>query len=215
MENRDEIEHSQPWPERLAEGSEVRDASFAELRQILLRGLKAGLSGRAGSDDAFIDDMVQESLAKIVQRLASFEGRGKFTSWAIAIALRTAFNELRRKEWKNVSFEELRERQGGAPEGVDPSPDPAEELERNSTNDLLQEVIERDLTYRQRDVLLCVLNGMPQEEIARQLETNRNNVYKVFHDARKALKRSLESRGFDKSFFFDASGQNTQPEPEK
>ncbi len=63
---------------------------------------------------------------------------------------------------------------------------------------LIRSVIESDLTSRQRDVLFCELNGMPQEEIARQLGTNRNNVYKLFHDARKALKRALEARGYDR-----------------
>jgi RNA polymerase sigma-70 factor (ECF subfamily) len=196
------------WPERLAEESGVREASFVELRSVIKRGVTAGLSGRAGSDEAFIEDVVQQSLVKIVGRLASFEGRGKFTSWALAIALRTAYNELRRKEWKDVSFEELQARQGGLPEERDSAPGPAEEVARRSLGALLRSVIETDLTIRQRDVLLCELNEMPQEEIARQLDTNRNNVYKICHDARKALKRSLESRGLGRASFFDAGGQN-------
>lgn len=200
------------WPDRLSEDSDEREASFTELRLILQRGLRAGLSGRAGSDEAFIEDVVQVSLVKIFERLASFEGRGKFTSWAIAIALRTAFNELRRKEWQSVSLEELQERQASVPEARDPLPDPGKESEQRSTSAVLREVIENDLTIRQREVLLCVLNEMPQEEIARQLDTNRNNVYKIFHDARKALKRSLESRNFDKSFFFDSSDQSSNLE---
>jgi RNA polymerase sigma-70 factor (ECF subfamily) len=38
---------------------------------------------------------------------------------------------------------------------------------------------------------------MPQDEIARQLGSNRNAVYKLTHDARKRLKQGLEAAGFD------------------
>lgn len=203
------------WPDKLAENSDSRDESLQELRGILQRALRAGLSGRAGSDDGFIEDIAQEALLKIVGRLTSFQGRGKFTSWAIAIALRLAYNELRRKEWKNVSLEELQERQASLPQERDTSPAPDEEVERRSLGELLRSVIASDLTQRQQDVLLCELSGMPQEEIARQLNTNRNNVYKVFHDARKALRRSLEARGLDRSFFFDASEQDPKPTLER
>jgi RNA polymerase sigma-70 factor (ECF subfamily) len=37
---------------------------------------------------------------------------------------------------------------------------------------------------------------MPQEEIAAQLGTNRNAVYKLCHDARRALQRSLAQAGY-------------------
>ena len=37
---------------------------------------------------------------------------------------------------------------------------------------------------------------MPQDEIARQLGSNRNALYKLTHDARKKLKERLEAAGF-------------------
>lgn len=126
----------------------------------------------------------------------------------MAIALRLAFNELRRREWKNVSLEELQERQAAIPQEADATADVEKQVHQRSIAQMLRSVIETDLTSRQRDVLLCELSGMPQEEIARQLDTNRNNVYKIFHDARKALRRSLESRGLDRSFFFEGSASN-------
>jgi RNA polymerase sigma-70 factor (ECF subfamily) len=36
---------------------------------------------------------------------------------------------------------------------------------------------------------------MPLDEVAAWLGTNRDNVYKLLHDARKKLKRALLSRG--------------------
>ncbi len=60
----------------------------------------------------------------------------------------------------------------------------------------LQHAIEHDLTDRQRTALLAELKGMPQDEIADQLGSNRNAIYKLTHDARKKLKKSLEAAGY-------------------
>ena len=46
------------------------------------------------------------------------------------------------------------------------------------------------------DAKLAELRGMPQDEIARHLGSNRNALYKLTHDARKRLKRGLEAAGF-------------------
>ena len=134
---------------------------------------------------------------RVLERLHTFQGRSQFTSWALSLTLRLAFNELRRREWRHVSLEELRGGQGALPEEADPAFLPDEETERRELAGLVRRMIETELTPRQRDVLACELSGMPQAEIAEQLGTNRNNVYKLFHDARKALKRALEAQGYD------------------
>ena len=48
---------------------------------------------------------------------------------------------------------------------------------------------------QQRTVLVAEMRGLPQDEIARRLGSNRNAVYKVCHDARRALVRSLVAGG--------------------
>ncbi len=186
---------SQSWLERLADDHPQQALAMEELRARLVRGLRSGLSGRAAADDHLIEDAVQGAMVKVWERLATYQGRGKFVSWALAIAFRVAFNELRRREWKHVSLQTLR--RDAADELVDPQRGPDVVADRHQVAEQLRSVIHSALTARQRDVLLCELNGMPQEEIARQLGTNRNNVYKLFHDARKALKRALEERGFE------------------
>ncbi|MGH1364480.1 MAG: RNA polymerase sigma factor [Calditrichia bacterium] len=185
------------WPERLSKDYPARAHALDELRIVLLKGLQKGLSGRAGANILFIEDVVQEALLRILDKLHTFQGRSQFTSWALSIAFRMAFNELRRKEWNNVSLEELRERQAFQENSTDLSFAPDHETEQRELIELLRDVIKSDLTERQRDVLLCELSGMPQEEIAKQLGTNRNNLYKLFHDARKALRRALKSRGYN------------------
>jgi RNA polymerase sigma-70 factor (ECF subfamily) len=79
---------------------------------------------------------------------------------------------------------------------VDHEPGPDVQWEREAILGALHEVIRNDLTAKQRAALLAELRGMPQDEIARYLGSNRNALYKLTHDARKRLKRGLEAAGF-------------------
>ena len=67
---------------------------------------------------------------------------------------------------------------------------------REAILDSMHEVIRNGLTAKQRKALLAESRGMPQDEIARHLGSNRNAVYKLTHDARKRLKQGLELAGF-------------------
>ncbi len=67
------------------------------------------MTGRAGGDfdPAAIEDFAQDALVKILGNLDSFRGESHFTTWAQKIAVRAAFTELRRKEWCDVSLQDL------------------------------------------------------------------------------------------------------------
>jgi RNA polymerase sigma-70 factor (ECF subfamily) len=184
------------WAERLAPGSSDRECALGELRGLLLKGVRAGLSGRSGADDAFIEDTVQVALVRILEHLHKFEGRSAFTTWALAIAKRVAFAELRRKHRISISLEELRENAGLLQVEAASAPDPPRSAALNSLVALTRRLIRTELTPHQRDVLLAGLSAMSQEEIARQMGITRNAVYKLGHDARKALKRAMEAAGY-------------------
>lgn len=57
-------------------------------------------------------------------------------------------------------------------------------------------LIHNNLTEKQRSALLAELKEMPQDEIAKHLGSNRNAIYKLTHDARKRLKKGLETVGY-------------------
>lgn len=184
------------WPRRLAPDSPDREAALCELRLFMLKGVRAGLSRRPGTDDNFLEDVVQSAMVRVLDHLDRFEGRSAFTTWAIAIALRVAFSELRRKHWNNVSLDELREKGVFLREEVDSGPDPHESASRHSLITLLHQFIHSNLSPHQRDMLLAELNGMPHDEIAAQMRLTRNAVYKLGHDARRALRRAFEAAGY-------------------
>jgi RNA polymerase sigma-70 factor, ECF subfamily len=186
------------WTQELRQPGPRREAALADLRAGMLGGLRGALAGRVGADDAFLEDAVQEALLKVLDRLDTFEGRGRFVSWALAIAVRVAKTATRRKRWQGVSLDRFKdERSNPALDVADHSPGPERASLRSELLAAMHRVIQEQLTDKQWLALTAELNGMPQDEIARQLGSNRNAVYKLTHDARRKLKAGLEAAGFD------------------
>ena len=134
---------------------------------------------------------------RVLERLPQFQGRSRFLTRAMSIAIRVAMSELRRQRWKDVSLDEV-VADADLPPGrtMDDDPGPDARWEREAILDSMHEMIQNELTAKQRAALLAELRGMPQDEIARHLGSNRNAIYKLTHDARKRLKRGLEAAGF-------------------
>jgi RNA polymerase sigma-70 factor (ECF subfamily) len=185
------------WIEELRPPGPRREAALADLRAGLLRGLRRALAGRAGADDAFLEDAAQESLLKVLDRLDTFARRGRFVSWALAISVRVALTMIRKQRWQGVSLDRFKEgSRGPAIDVIDRSPGPERASLRSELLAAMHRVIDEQLTDKQWLALTAELNGMPQDEIARQLGSDRNAVYKLTHDARRKLKAGLESAGF-------------------
>jgi RNA polymerase sigma-70 factor (ECF subfamily) len=98
---------NETWLAHLNGAGPDQQAALSDLRDALLRGLRRALSHRAVADDAFLEDVVQDALVRILERLPQFEGRSRFLTWAISIAIRVAMSELRRQRWKDVSLDEV------------------------------------------------------------------------------------------------------------
>lgn len=189
------IRDNTDWVSHLRADGPAREAAVRDLREALLARLRKALADRA-PDDAFIEDAVQDSLLRILDRLDQFQGRSRFLTWATAIAIRVAMSELRRSRWKDVSLDALLADAGFPRQRAIDTKDEAT-AERGELFALMLRIIDTELTGRQRAALLAELKGMPQIEIARHLGSNRNAVYKLAHDARKKLKQGLESAGYN------------------
>jgi RNA polymerase sigma-70 factor (ECF subfamily) len=169
-----------------------REEALAELRAILMRGLRGALGGQANRAEPAVEDFAQEALIKILGSLDSFRGECRFTTWAHKICVRMAFAEMRRSRWRDVSLEEAMSRPEESA-AVDPQLDP----ERAATQTMImaefRRFIDEELTDRQRTALLAALGGMPLEAVADRMNTNRNALYKLLHDARKRLKKRMSA----------------------
>jgi RNA polymerase sigma-70 factor (ECF subfamily) len=183
------------WVRLLGDSSPRSDAARRLLRVHLVRGLIAALS-RHGVGEDHCEDFAQEAIVRVLRRLGSFRGDSRFTTWALSIALRVAFDELRRLPWKDVSFAAV-SGDGEDSTTFEPRMDASQERQvlRTEVERTLKDVLERELTPKQRSALSAELSGMPHQEIAEALGMNRNAVYKLTHDARKKVKARLEAAG--------------------
>jgi RNA polymerase sigma factor (sigma-70 family) len=183
------------WVDRLRSAADIRDAAIDELRRILVRGLQRSFAARGGGE-AFAEDVAHEALLRILDSLDSFAGRSRFTTWAMTIAVRVGVSELRHKRFQDVSLQQIT---GGENLIIDVRTDSAGSSEQQERRAFviatLKQLVEQRLTEKQRTVVQADLGGMPIEEIARRLGTNRNAVYKMFHDARQKLRQGFEAAG--------------------
>jgi RNA polymerase sigma-70 factor (ECF subfamily) len=176
-----------------------QDQALADLRDFLVRGLGYALGSHSDVSDTMIEDFVQDALLKILGALDTFRGESKFTTWAQKIAVRVGYSELRRRRWQDISLDGLIE--AGdldfVPEiMVDRSAGPEQQATQRIFLSTLRRLIATGLTDKQRQALVAIrIQGMPLEEVARRMGTNRNALYKLLHDARQRLKRELEAEG--------------------
>jgi RNA polymerase sigma-70 factor (ECF subfamily) len=188
-----------------------RDEALADLRAVLVRGLTYGLAGWSGVDEATVDDLVQDALLRILDRLDSFRGESQFTTWARKIAINGAITELRHRHWRDLSLDEMIElaETHFIPKRL---ADPAAETEKQAAQRrllrILHQIIAEELTDKQHQALVgAYIHGVPLEELARRMGTSRNALYKLLHDARQRLKKRIMAKGLLPQDFLDAFGE--------
>jgi len=138
---------NETWQTHLDGAGPDQQAALSDLRDALLGGLRRALSHRAPVSDAFLEDVVQDSLVRILERLPQFQGRSRFLTWAMSIAIHLAMSELRRQRWKDVSLDEVIAGADVAPGlAIDDDPGPDARWEREAILDAMYEVIRNGLT---------------------------------------------------------------------
>jgi RNA polymerase sigma-70 factor (ECF subfamily) len=190
-----------------SDGTEQAEA-LEDLRQALeraalfyVRRRAPGLRGAATDElESLAQDAAQEATLQVLAKLDSFRGESRFLTWASAIAVGRAMTALRRRFWQDVSLDRV-------PDGWQEPSDviasgngwehPDLVAQRQEMWDVIREVVARELTQRQREVLnQVVFNGANAEDVAEQLGTSPGALYKMTHDARRKLKAGLLKRGF-------------------
>jgi RNA polymerase sigma-70 factor (ECF subfamily) len=195
-----------------------QDAALNDLRDYLRRGIyyylsreRSDLSSLASNDlTQMAEDFAQDATLRILDNLDSFRGDSRFTTWAMKIGTRTAISELRRARYKDFSLEAITA-DGEFMVGLDQNenttrrpPNPEKVTERQDVLRIISEALEAALTERQRTALEAVtLRGVSMDVVAEQMDTNRNALYKLLHDARKKLRVYLEAQGVAMNYILD------------
>ena len=194
---------NEQWLSDLRAGGSRRESALTDLRAEVMHGLPYTLRDWLAPDDphfaALAEEVTQETLMRVLDHLASFEGRSQFTTWVHKIAVRVALTELRRRHWKDVSLDNLLDSDEGerAPSAIaDRAAEPEIAAEQSDLLAHLQAMMQEELTPKQLRAMMAVgMKGMPLEEAARRMGTERNALYKLLHDARVRLKRRLAREG--------------------
>jgi len=201
---------NQEWLHDLNTSGSTQEAAIDDLRDLLLRAALYFFSRNTGDFQGMdreeiaqrAEDCAQDALMAVLDHLSDFRGDSKFTTWAYKFAINMAMMAARRERWKGVSLDELASDESHFFEWIlkDRSDGSAPEQSaiQAEIQSIIQEIIEDDLTDNQRRVLvMMVFHQVPMDEVVRHLNTNRNAVYKMLHDARRKIKHGLQSRGFE------------------
>jgi RNA polymerase sigma-70 factor (ECF subfamily) len=202
---------SREWLRCLRAHGRERDEAAARLHALLLRAARFEVARRRGALphlrgndlDDIANQAADDALASILERLDSFRGASRFTTWAYKFALLEAAVKLRRRSWqgREVPLE---------PESwtvfSSAALEPDEEVEQGELLTTLKQAIGDVLTPHQRRVLVALaLNGVPIDVLAERLDTTRGALYKTLHDARRKLRRRLEEQGLSLDALEEAS----------
>ena len=196
------------WLEALQQPGDLQIAALAELREFLLRAafvyLRDGRSELAhlSTDNLYemAEDFAQNALLKIQDNLERFRGDSKFTTWAYRFVINEAAGELRKRQYRHFSWDEVSAQETAVFRDVlnsKPTDDPDIRAEREELIGRLTQIIETELNEKQRIAVICVhFEGRSIQETAEILETSANTLYKILHDARKKIKAQLLAQHF-------------------
>jgi RNA polymerase sigma-70 factor (ECF subfamily) len=162
-----------------------RDAMEALLAAVRPRTLNVCRGVLPYTPDA--EDACQEALIKVAERIGTWHGRGRFTTWLHVVAVNSARSTYRRMKNQAIA--------------VDPTdsqamrrPDPRTTSVIAGTRlDLLEamEALERDHPQFVEPLLLRDVYGLPYEEIAEQIGAPLGTIKAQIHHGRRLVRPML------------------------
>jgi RNA polymerase sigma-70 factor, ECF subfamily len=205
---------NEEWLNELKQDGQVQAAAIQDLRERLKRSIlyylgqdRSDLRDLSGKElERMADDLSQDATLRVMDNLDNFRGESKFTTWANRIAVRLAISDLRRARYKDFSLDNMTADGEIFPSTAKSAPTPSPEASIEQTDALLKvnRALEEALTERQNRALVAVaIKGVPMDVVAEQMNTNRNALYKLVHDARRKLRAHLEAEGLSPDYIMN------------
>ncbi|SRR6266404_466751 len=152
------------------------------------------LACRITRNAAIAEDVRQSSLLKAYEHLHQFQGRSKFSTWLLRIALNASLMSIRRTARREVSLDDDAGAPGVAQELATADPNPEQACLQNEMRARLHAAIDK-LSPRLKTVLLLhSVDGLSGREIAHVLELTEVAVKVRLYRARARLKAMLEPK---------------------
>ena len=192
---------SAEWLSSLRAAGEEREAAIGRLHVLLVRAARFEAARRRPTltavRDKELDDLAlqaaDDALVAVLERLGTFRGASRFTTWAYKFAIYETSVKLRRRAWQDREVPLEPEAWAVLPDGA---MGPQLEAEHAELLAGVREGIAAALTPHQRRVLVALaVNGVSIDVLADRLGTTRGALYKTLHDARRKLRAHLADRG--------------------
>jgi RNA polymerase sigma-70 factor (ECF subfamily) len=196
---RDTGEDEDDWVARLRSGGAVGEEALRRLHALMLRAARHQVGRMAGGrelgavrGEEIVHAAADEATMAVMSRLATFEGRSRFTTWAYKFAIFQAAVEVRRAAWRPAEVELTPAADRAADTWT-----PERVVEASDFGEAVRDALDTQLTPHQRRIALAlIIEGVPIDVLALQLGTNRNALYKTLHDARTRLRAVLTAEGY-------------------
>jgi RNA polymerase sigma-70 factor, ECF subfamily len=193
---------SRAWLGALRGPEPARERAVSELHTLLLRAAQHELRRRrqalAHIASQELEDLAlqaaDDALVAVLDKLDSFRGESRFTTWVYKFALFEAGVKARRRAWhgREVVLD-------GATGAVFAAPGPSAEqtVEQTELLAAIGDAVRTRLTPHQREVFIALaLNEIPIDVLAERLGTTRGALYKTLHDARRKLRSAVSEAGY-------------------
>jgi RNA polymerase sigma-70 factor (ECF subfamily) len=145
------------------------------------------------------DDAVQETFVRAWRALAAFDGRSQLSTWLYRVCVNVCLNQLRRRKRNKTS--DLAD--PGVPEPVaDPTQgdiDPRHALEARQTSSRITDALDGLSESLRTTVILVLVQGMPQKEVAEMLGCSEGTVAWRIHEARRRLREALSDEATEET----------------
>ncbi|MEO7982224.1 MAG: sigma-70 family RNA polymerase sigma factor [Sporichthyaceae bacterium] len=176
--------------------------ALARLHAMLLRVARSEAARRAGTHGITgpeLDDLAHQAAddatLSVLRRVTEFRGESRFTTWAYTFAVYEVSSKIGRHVWRRdrvrfdaESWELLPDRFGAGPD---------DEMEAKELGVAVRVAVDTELTpYQRRVFVAIVLEGIPVDALAIELETTRKALYKTMFDARRRLRTYLVTHGY-------------------
>lgn len=189
----------------LRQQGELRDAAIAALHALLIRVARAEAGRRRPLlppqmwdelDDLCIQS-ASDAVMGVLRKLGDFRGQSRFTTWACKFVIFELSTRLRRHAWRHRAagtdspIWDTLSGHGRSPLG---------EVEDDELQAVVHRAIRARLTERQRTIFqAAVIDEVPIDVLAEQMQSSRGAIYKTVHDARRKLRDALRAAGYEES----------------
>lgn len=143
-------------------------------------------------DDELIEELAQQIFVKTYERLETFDGRSKFSSWLYVISMnhcRDYVKNIRRKN-KNLGEFDSHEVQEILGHSISPEYD----METKETNIILYEALQKITPDYAEAFLMKYNDGLSYKEISEQLNVSVNALKQRVHRARAELREFMTNK---------------------